>query len=383
MGQYIDLVGELVQMAKEGESQERQEFTGQLRGQYLSAFQSLRNKLQASYVNERFKTNIEDREAIGQTLKDNILKTFASSKGGADILTKSDLREYLKNEELRNKLKMTRNYLYEVVDQNQYKRYALQMMGLVYNLKKDITGIEEHFSFIYKGESGAAVYFDIPVTNFLFHPETLNLINLQYGALSRWNGGIDQNLRFKSSIGSQLSTIYTSGQEKNFENFDFINRRKQEISFKKEYKRYSNAVKKAEELGIDIPIYREDAAYYVVEKKGAQSGFVDQGLFGQYINKDNKASFKGDNRDWFKEPDVTDRKINQGYSVKSFLGSNPSLVSLSSLYQVSSTIITALSSPANTKDVINNLNEQVFKAAETIDSVANADIQKALGPFAQ
>lgn len=383
MGSYIDITEDVRNLALQGSNENKREFSNELKSKYLSAFIQLRSNLEQSYKNKPLPMDINQRESIAEKMRDNMIKTYRSSRGLADILTEEKLQEYIKKEkDLQDKLKSIRNSMYEVQDNSLYIKFATQMMALVYALKRDISQEkEEQFSFIYKGDnSGTAVSFKIPVTEFLLKEEFLNSISLQYGAISSWTGAIDQSLRFNNSIGSQLEQLSqdkNSGIKKDIISDTFQYERKRFIKEKRIYKTKRGAETRLDELtnilqAINIKIYRMDKNYWVVESGAFQRGFVDQGLFA-YYEGDLNATFSGDTYDWYKKADVTG-KDGQGYSVKSLLGGNPSLVSLKSLYTVSSQIISILqsSNQENPSSIAEQIKTQVFE----IDSALDKDIDK-------
>ena len=378
MGQYVDVGEEVTALAIKASNENREEFSKELKNRYLSTFKQLRSNLENSYKYQSYTLDIQDRQSIAEKQRNNIIKAYASSRGKADIVLQKDITEYIKKEkELQDKLKDIRNQMYEVEDNLLYKKFATQMMALTYALKRDLNqGKEEHFAFIYKGDSSAAVAFDVPVTQFLLNEQFLDSIDLTYGAISSWTGGIDQSLRFNNSIGAQLEKMAQqskNGITKTTLNEDFMNQRKRFIKTKRTYKSEVWANKRIEDLqslnAIDIKIYRTDENYIVVESGAFQGGFVDQGLYGYYQGDEN-ATFANDQRDWHKGADTV--VGNMEYSVKSLLGGNPSLVSFNSLYNVSNQIITLLEVNNDPNEAAEQIKSYVFE----IDKAVNTDVGK-------
>ena len=392
MGEYVDLT-QLTELVLNESKENRQEFTKELQTRYRDAFVALRNQLQAQYTNavhrnQSLKT-IEEREAYGRQVVKDILKSYPSTRGAAYILPKENIEDFIrakrKKQTQKQALSKAREFLYSVGENEKvYKECALRMMALTYALRRDLNNNkEEHFALIYSGDSQVAKYFDIPVTQLLMTENIADFITLQnLSAAQKWSGGVDQGLRFKHSILQRLKDL--NYESKDFENFNFMEQHYNKAKYRlRNFKTQQDALNFKQmlinEFGDinDLDIYRTDSkkGYWVISHQvGDQLGFADQGIFGNYIN-DPKATTKNDTEKWYKRPDSSS-DLGE-FSVKSFLGSDPSLVSLNSLYQSSAAIIKILDDSilninSSSLDTANKLRKEIFD----LDVVANKDVEK-------
>lgn len=393
MGQYVDIVGALSGSTQNASAEEFKEYFSKIRGRYLSAFQTIRTQLGQSYkYHKSIKTGVDIDSRITQATdkRDTILKTYASSKGGADILPEEERKAYLEKlqKNVKEKLKKVRKNFYSIKNLNDYKILAGKLMALIYQLKFELTGVEEKFAFIYQGSSGYAETLTVPVTQFLLNSNLMKLMNIQSGSISRWSGSDDHSLRFNSSVLKQMQEIYSDNIDdqilgKNFMQ-SYFNAR--ELSYNKvvatknsfqEAKQYQE-----ESNTLGLKIYRADNNYLVVNpSKKYQRGFITQGLFGARVG-DKKATFLGDTRKFYEDADI---KSSSGelYSVKSFIdGQIPSLVEISTLYKVSGDIISSLQlGETDMAGMAANLSSLFNAKLAKIDGLANRDIDAVMTSF--
>lgn len=404
MAEGFAFAAETAQEMAETGAQEIQEFDLQLRQRYYTAFTSLRSELESSYTYAKMtKTTIEKRYDFGKKVKNSILTLYDSIKGGGKVMP--DPEEQINNtiqqqllEEQKQRLINARNTLYAIENENKFKNLAARMMALVYGLRADLTGVEEHFSFVYQGDTGLAEAITVPVSEFLLNENIINNMDLAFGSISDWSGTEDRRLKFNSSVLSQLKGLslgntaqsYLYGN--NVNNYQHLTLNK---NFMQQYETIKNsyylkklniwdsedlAAQDAEKNGKNAFILRVDQNYWIVQKKIAyQSGFIVQGLFGYNVG-DINATFKPDNNPWYQTPD-TIGSDGKEYSVKSFIEGDPSLVSLNSLYKVSSQIIEILKPGGQykrTQTVIKHLKSDIFKITQKIENQANKDLGKVL-----
>lgn len=397
MGQYVDIVGALSGESQEAGAAEFREYFAQIRGKYLSAFQSIRTQLASCYKStNQIKKNVDIDTRIEQAsaAREAVLQSYPSSKGGADILPEDELERYKKEqEEIAKKrkaaLKRVRNAYFSISGTkniNNYKVLAGKMMALIYQLRAELTGTEEQFSFIYSGDSGYAEVINVPVTEFLLNSKLMQSMTLQQSSISRWAGDDDHALRFNNSVLNQMKQIYGGkalGQGNDFmekywaareASYDKI------IATKKDADSAMKYIAKNADKGY---VYREEAGQYLVINPNAkyQRGFIAQGLFGQYVG-DQNATFLGDTRKFYEEADITSAS-GELFSVKAFIDSQiPSLVSINTLYSASSEIINALSIGETDMGTMAGKLTDIFKTRlAKIDNLANRDIDNVLKKY--
>ena len=392
MGQYVDIVGAVGGDVETAGAQELQEHLSKVQAAYRPAFESIRSELQQQYLettNYSRSLSIEDRTSKAKEAR---LKIYRSSKGGGYILPHESLELSLKEQmelnqqRLKDRLKDARSDAYTVANESRYKVLAGKLMALIYSLKSQLTGVEEKFAFVYEGDSGYAETVTVPVTEFLSSSSIMEQMTLQVGSIMRWSGADDHALRFNTSVLSQIKQTQTP--ENNLLNRlenggNLLNRYynikkygtyERTIGNKKGYAKKSSAEKRAGQNGNYI-IREQAGRYFVVDPAVKyEGGFIAQGLLGEIINDEN-ATFIGDTRDFYKDADISNA-FGEQYSVKSFIdGQIPSLVSISTLYNVSGQIISALNSDIAT---MGKALSEIFNVAkvplQTIDNLANQDI---------
>lgn len=401
MGQYVDIVGALSKdVLDEGEKKLKEHLLN-VKRLYMPKFVDIRNLLQQQYAETTyFASSLTIEERIKQT-QNYRAQIYGSSKGGGGILPFEEIskeqQSLNQNQELtlNDRLKNLRKQAYKIIEESRYAILAGKMMALVYSLKAQLTGTEEKFAFVYEGESGYAESVTVPVTEFLSNSNIMSQMTVQVGSIERWSGVDDHALRFNSSVLSQIKSLHTSDN-------DILNKLDKGTSFLefyhnlKEYGTYEKIVDKKNGYAKEETakrhlqkyssedhrvIYREQTGkYYVVDIAAKyEKGFITQGLLGQAINNAN-ATFVGDNRVFYQDADIQD-SFGQEYSVKAFIDEQiPSLVSINTLYNVSSEIIQALSQE-DTQLMGQSLTE-IFKVTQTplekIDTLANQDIENVL-----
>ena len=403
MGQYVDIVKALSNETNETGAKELQEHLLKVKQAYLPRFQSIRQQLQSQYTSTSTFNNLLTIEERASQAKKYRAQIYASSKGGAGILP---FEEYYKEQQsllkekespLNSRLKALRNQAYTIANENNYKILSGKLMALIYSLKSQLTGIEEKFVFVYSGDSGYAETVTIPVTEFLSNSQILTQMELQVGSILKWSGADDNALRFSSSVLSQIKKMHTSdndllanGLERgrqflySYNTLRDYGTYEQVVEGKKGYAKLETAKRHLEKYASNENyglIYRiETGKYYVVNRAAKyERGFIVQGLLGREIG-DNNATFIGDNRVFYKDADIKDAS-GQEYSVKAFLdGQIPSLVTIGTLYNVSSDIISALSQTDN--QIMGEKLTTIFNVTkiplEKIDALANQDIEKVL-----
>ena len=96
---FETLVPELVEAGQK----EIQHFTKEIKNKYLTAFQGLRNALIDQYNSVLAKDTIDNKFNFMQKLRSDLLaleiQHHHSIKGGADIITNEDLKQYQNNVE--------------------------------------------------------------------------------------------------------------------------------------------------------------------------------------------------------------------------------------------------------------------------------------------
>ena len=389
-----DISQEIADLAAQEGAREYKELTIDRVKLYYNKFIDLRSQINGAY--QRSTATIQQRYAIGRLAKQSIDKkviSYASSKGGANILPVTELQkimEQYENDRI-NQLLTARQTIYSFGEnQNLVKKLSLQAMNLVMMLKQDLTKTnEEHFAFIYKGEDGAAYSITVPMHTILLNETYLNNIELNYGDINRWNGGEDQKLSFKSSIIEQIRKTQLNG-EKGQEMSNFINQYNslkgttytKETRHEWDSQAFWDTLETAQISGLSWAI-RQDKKYWVIQREVAyQTGFLAQGLFSKFLGSQKKIEelAKPDNNPWYGIADSYDKKNQLSYSVKSFLEGDPSLISLNSLYQVTENIINTMSSfltnNTNLDEMTGYLKEKVFQGAKIVSDAFNSDIKK-------
>lgn len=400
MGQYVDIVGALSGEINEAGAKDLREHLIKVKQIYLPKFQRIRQELSQQYVStDTFKNFLSIDERIEKAQLER-RRIYASSKGGAYIMpweeaekTAQELEE-IQKQRLNNSLKWARAQAYTIAKENKYRILAGQLMALVYSLKSQLTGTEEKFAFVYKGDSGYAETVTVPVTKLLVDSDIMSLMTIDPGSIERWSGIDDNALRFNSSVLAQIRNKYydasndlLNGLERGgnllerYYNIKEYGTYSQIVGNKQGYKRESSALKRKSQYKDqeDYKIIREeDGKYYVVYTAAKyERGFITQGLLGQMIG-DQNATFIGDSKIFYKNADIRDDRSGEEYSVKSFLdGQIPSLIKISTLYNVSSDIIRALSQVDNKAmgEQLTNIFNVTKIPLEKIDSLVNQDTE--------
>lgn len=385
----MDISDEIASLAAEEGARQAVEFTNVRRVKYLNSFIQLRNEILKSY-NLKI-DSIQKRYAFGKMAKQMIsVEIYPSSKGGGNVLPFDEIKKIKEKIISQNEqLSQAREMIYGFKQNNEVKKLSMKLMGLTLMLKQDIEqSKEEHFAFIYSGDSNVTSVITVPMHTILFKEGFDQFLNLEFGNINRWNGAEDQRLRFNSSILEQLKQ--TQGAKTFNLQDDFSSRYNtaKDQGYEKIIRTKSN--KRKERLEQNGYVYREQQGQYWIVAKTIQNqtGFISQGLFSEFIQdasidiiKQQNGEFRPDNNPWYGLADSTS-KNGLGYSVKSFLEGDPGLVSLNSLYQVTDIIIKKLGDKTlNIKGVKDYLKQSVFSGARIVTNAFNKDLNEIIEKF--
>ena len=278
----------------------------------------------------------------------------------------------------------TKQNIQQTKNAYEFKVISLKAMRDIYNLKQSVTGIVEHFAFMYEGAGGAISTVTVPVDSFFKEILTnATLLNNMFDLQTSSSGPSSYSLRFnksyimENSIFAQMA--FQSNQVQKFDiqqiyggtAMDFYNNAKQQTHL--DYVQYSKLTK-AEKEGIkQSGIYRRGSSYLVV-RKNFETGFLAQSIFNAYVNNKN-FQYEKDQIPWYMGEDVQKNGTNIAYSVKSFLEGAPTLMSMNSLDVALSKIIYILAVQKDANQIKDNLKSYVFSAAQTMDAAFENELR--------
>ena len=385
-------IGNIVaEKAAEGGANELQEWSNSIRQAYLAKFQGHRNSLNQCYIN--FNSSLKPISTVLDNLKKNdsmknFLQTYPSGKGGADIAPLEQNYNKIRQQTMINQdiIKNTQQNIQQTKSAYEFKKISLEAMRDVYSLKQQVTGIVEHFAFMYEGVGGAISTVTVPVDSFfkeILNVNNAELMNNMFNLQTSSSGPSNFSLRFnksyifENSIFSQMA--FQSNQVQKFDiekiyggtAMDFYNNAKQQAHL--DYVKYSKLTKAEKEDIQKSGIYRRGASYLVV-RKDFETGFLSQSIFNSYINNKN-FQYEKDQVPWYMGEDVRKEGTNIGYSVKSFLEGAPTLMSMNSLDVALSKIIYVLAVQHDASKIKDTLKSYVFSAAQTMDNAFQTELR--------
>lgn len=408
MGQYIDVAGPIADEASQGGADELQAFTTENLSAYIARFQMHQAnldqcKIYFGNIEQTAKIDNVDKSIMSQMKnianQANDIKTYASSKGGADILPTDQLNDVA--EDIAKKIEQNMqdnlsagkdNIEYNKAVEN-FRRVILEIGRDVYKLREEVTGITEYFAFTYKGNTGAMASTTVSVDQFfnslLNDPAFQNVLKIEF----RGSGLKDWSFRFnKAATKSVLSQLVDKNKAKEWIIDTILNKDGIAQSAMELYQAERNRVttsfvpykqlRKGERKKIDAKfsddIYRTDYGYLVV-RKNYQTGFIAQSIFNAFINQSNY-NYETDRIAWYKGADVMDNKSNIGYSVKNLLDQAPTLFAVNSveraLYEINTTLNRV--QHLDIGQIREALRKAVFSSAQEMDVAANTDIETLL-----
>lgn len=326
--------------------------------------QQMKSMLEKNYMERTKKDTAED---LAKEIKKYV---YASSKGGADILIKDGLEKAEIYSMLWQARSDTYNIGYGKESQEMLTKTALSGMKLVYQLRAMITNEPEEKMVVtfaeggFRKESQNVKALTIPMSKFLdsaIHA-TNELIEFNQEAFSKQLYGDPYKLKLRSNrtVLDQLKQIEGSQVT------DLIikNGNGQEQSVTRQL--YEQLITNRNFL------LRSDSNYDVIRK--GQSGAVAESLVDAAFNN-RDFQYQKDSAVWYQEPDVTAN--GQGYSVKNFIGGNPTLLRINSLHTVIDGLIAQLSrTDLSTSEIIQNIRTEVFKVTEGLDAATEQFLEK-------
>ena len=325
--------------------------------------QQMKSMLEKEYMERTKKETAED---LAKELKKYV---YASSKGGADILIKDGLSKVEMYQMLWKVRSDTYNIGYGKESQEILTKTALSGMKLVYQLRAAMLDEPEEKIVVtfaeggFRKESQNLKALEIPMSKFLDQAmmATDQLIEFNQEAFSKQLYGDPYKLKLRSNktVLDQLKLIegskvrdlkIGSGEEK--------------MTVTREL--YENLINNRNFL------LRSDSNYDVIRK--GQSGAIAESLVdAAFNNKD--FQYQKDSAVWYKEPDVT--ADGQGYSVKNFIGGNPTLLRINSLHTVIDGLIAQLSrTDISTGEIIQNIRSEIFGVTSGLDAAAEQFLEK-------
>ena len=334
--------------------------------------------------------SIEKRLSVLSQL--TTIQTYASSKGGGDVLPEEELKKV--QQIYNDRHSAIHKWAAKAYSDKSIKRISLQIMRDVYNLRQSITGRTEKFALIYRGERNVITTTEVDISTFF--QKLLN--NLKSLELHTSENIMDYGLRFNNSTmrGLLKQGKFGEGTNMTLEGYDqnslasfYRTQRDTLTTVEKTFKelnktelRWVGLDEKGTVIGqqkqgdkennITGVLRNENGKYFIVEKKYA-SGFIAQEIFNAYKNK-TPYEYKTDKVDWFLGGDV--EHGNMDYSVKSFLEGAPSLVSINSLFTVVNKILSVLLSQQDQpiETIQEQLKSYVFSSSKVIADTANKEI---------
>ena len=350
-------------LEKRGLLPQLQSFSQQLNSCYQNIIQLDNLTSQAELRRESMKNQVNQVEELKDAISQYI---YASSKGGADIM--------LKREEMYQNLWRIRNDVYNIgngkENQQLLTKTALSGMKLVYQLRAAILQEPEEKIIItfaeggYRKETQIMKAMEISMSKFLDYAISAseNIIEFNTEAFSKQLYGDPYKLKLRSSstVLDQLKNIADNSYNLSINQ----NGNKQNVN----RNLYEELIKNRNFL------LRSDANYDVIRK--GQSGAIAESLVNATINNTD-FQYKKDSEVWYKNADVIGSN-GQGYSVKNFVGGNPTLLRINSLHTVIDGLIGELSRTDITiKEMYQNISSQIFGvAANGLDANGEAYIEK-------
>ena len=350
-------------LEKKGLLPQLQSFSNQLNSCYQSIMQSDGIQSQAELRRQNMKSQIEQTEGLKDAIKEYI---YPSSKGGADV--------FLKKGEMYQQLWKIRNDTYNIGQSTASQQYltkvALSGMKLVYQLRAAILDEPEEKIVITFPEGGfhkekqIIHAMEISMSKFLNYAISASdsIIEFNTEAFSKQLYGDPYKLKLRSSstvldqlkgISDNSYALSITNQQGNKEN---VSRNL-----------YEELIKDRNFL------LRADSNYDIIRK--GQSGAIAESLVNATINNTD-FQYQKDSTVWYKNADVIGQD-GQGYSVKNFIGGNPTLLRINSLHTVIDSLISELSrTDITTNEIIQNIRSQIFGVADGLDAAGEAYIER-------
>lgn len=351
---------------KKGLLPQLQAFSQELNACYQNIIQTDEIASQAELRRKSMMSQIENIEGLKDAIKEYI---HSSSKGGADILLKNEMYQHLWR---------IRNDVYNIgqgkESQQKLTKIALQGMKLVYQLRSVLLNEPEEKIVVtfpeggFRKETQIVRALEMSMPSFLDYAANASeqIIEFSNEAFSKQLYGDPYKLKLRSSttILDQLKGVAesTGGRIYDLQVSD-INGNKTNVS----RNLYESLINNRNFL------LRSDNFYDVVQK--GQSGAVAEALIDATLNN-TQFNYKKDSEVWYKKPDVIDAS-GQGYSVKNFIGGNPTLLRINSLHTVIDGLIIELSrTDISTKEMVKNIQSNIFGVTSGLDAAAEKVIEK-------
>ena len=348
------------------------------------------NNLNGCYKNSSF-FNTDSDQARRDYLQDIAL--YLSGKGGAYIANKDDIEQH--NQQVKdkyNKLQKSRQTIYDVHDQDKFKKISLQAMQHIYQLKETVTGVTEKFLLTYRGikrSKSVAYTMEVPM-DYFFENLGPYLEMANDVTMGTHSDSINDpwSIRFSNTISDQLRKIAEENDPNiNIHDFDIksYNALKKMKSYRKEVNLKAatkSERRKIKEGQYSEIIYRDGGKYFVVTKD-FQTGFLSQALEAMtYSDEPRTFKYGLDSVSWVAGYDITKKDQNgqiiTGYSMKSFLEGMPTLLRIDSLHSTLTNIINILSNGTSPEKQKTKLMENIFSTATQFADEINMDIDEFL-----
>lgn len=398
MADDFEISKSIIEEAGIGGTEELQEFSKATLTAYLTRFRLHQSRLEMCRIQYATAAQKVDDSNINTSILNQMktIQAFDSSRGKAKILPEDELEELETFEEkviqAQTNLQAGQQNIHMNANLNIFKQVMLEIGRDVYKLKQEVTGITEHFAFMYRGANRSGLKaVTVPVDTFfnqlLNNPDFNKVIQVE----QRGSGFKDWSLRFNNSATkSVLGQLAQSGQGilHNInaiidENGVWHNAMNLYDSLKRQAKNmyvpYKKLTKK-ERAKVDNDfmndVLRVDYGYLVVRKE-FQTGFIAQNIFNAYINQ-MSYKYETDRVAWYKGEDVRKNNSNIGYSVKSLLEQSPTLYAVNSVQNALTAIITTLEATMNLpiNQIKGQLESAVFSAANEIGSMFSEDLNE-------